>query len=183
MNPGFFNEVQKLISLNLLDALIDALVAGFSFTTPFKLYLKVSWLAYLLFNVFISSEVYAESFCNRTANLIFIRESLGGGLKMYFLVPEISKWEQEVGGGLEVPFSHDKNTCNSKNPIKCVSQGNGSMIRRLSTRGWNKQMWRVKKGKVKVEESRTSWSSCKEDKGTCTSCSTACKSESSGCRK
>lgn len=89
MNPGFFNEVQKLISLILLDALIDILVAGFSFTTPFKLYLKVSWLAYLLFN--ISSQVDAEAFCNRTANLIFVRESLGEGLKVYFLVPEISK--------------------------------------------------------------------------------------------
>lgn len=44
-------------------------------------------------------------------------------------------------------------------------------------------MWRVKKGRVKVEESRTSWSSCHEDKETCTSCSTVWESESSGCRR
>lgn len=68
LNPGSFNEVQKLINMNLLDPLIDTLVACFSFTAPFKLYLKVSWLAYLLFNMFTNSQMDAEAFCNRTAN-------------------------------------------------------------------------------------------------------------------
>lgn len=90
MNPDFFNEVQKLININLLDPLIDTLVACFSFTAPLKLYLKVSWLAYILFNMFTASQVDAEAFCNDLLT-IFIRESLGESLKMYFLVPEISK--------------------------------------------------------------------------------------------
>jgi len=71
-------------------------VAGFPFTAQSELHLKVSWLAYLPFNMFISPHSDAEASFNRSADLAFIRESLGEGLITYFSVSvRLSKCEQE----------------------------------------------------------------------------------------
>lgn len=99
MNPSFFNEVLKLINMNLLDPVYIhwLLVAGFPFTALSKLCLKVSWLLYLPFNMFINPQSDAEASCNRSANLVLIRQSLGEGMKMYFSASVISKCEQQEG--------------------------------------------------------------------------------------
>lgn len=70
-------------------------MACFPFTAPSKLCLKVSWLAYLHFNVFSNSPLNAEASFNRRNNFIFIRECLSESMIMYFSVSAISsKCEQ-----------------------------------------------------------------------------------------